>query len=75
MNLTIREIAEACGGKLTGGNAAEYDKCVSSVVIDSRKVEAGGVFLATIGERVDGHKFISQAFSAGAVLAVSQKTP
>lgn len=76
MKLTIREIAEACGGKLVlQAQDKDCDICVSSVVIDSRKAEAGGVFLATVGERVDGHRFISQVFSKGAALAVTQKTP
>lgn len=75
MDFTIKEIAEACGGKLVVRQAEENDIHVSSVVIDSRKVEEGGVFLATVGERVDGHRFISQAFEKGAVLAVTQKAP
>ncbi|MGN0168646.1 MAG: UDP-N-acetylmuramoyl-tripeptide--D-alanyl-D-alanine ligase [Acetatifactor sp.] len=76
MKLTIREIAQACGGKLIlQGEDTDCDADVSSVVIDSRKAEAGGVFLATVGERVDGHRFISQVFSQGAVLAVTEKTP
>ena len=76
MNLTIGEIAAACGGELVVcGEQNISDTCVTSLVIDSRKVEQGGVFLATVGERVDGHKFISQVFSAGAVLAITEKTP
>lgn len=75
MDFTIKEIAEACGGKLVVRQMEENDACVSSVAIDSRKVEEGGVFLATVGERVDGHRFISQVFEKGAVLAVTQKTP
>lgn len=75
MNLSVREIAEACGGKLVLQGNMNCDECVSSVVIDSRKVEAGGVFLATVGERVDGHRFVSRVFEAGACLAVVQKTP
>lgn len=76
MKLTIKEIAEACGGKLVlQGQNTDYDVRVSSVVTDSRKVEEGGVFLAIVGERVDGHRFISQVFSQGAALAVTQKTP
>ena len=40
MDLTIREIAEACGGKLTlRGGTAEADASVASVVINSRLVE------------------------------------
>ena len=76
MDLTIQEIARACGGKLVvQGGREENDGCVSSVVIDSRAVEPGGVFIATVGERVDGHSFISAAFAKGAALAVTQKGP
>ncbi len=76
MNLTIGEIAAACGGELVVcGEQNINDTCVTSLVIDSRKAEQGGAFLATVGERVDGHKFISQVFAAGAVLAVTEKTP
>ncbi len=76
MDLTIKEIAQACGGRLVvQGGKADGDTCVSSVVIDSRAVEPGGVFIATAGERVDGHCFIRGAFAKGAVLAVTQKTP
>lgn len=75
MKLSIREIADACGGELRLCDGGKDDKHVSSVVIDSRKLEAGGVFLATVGEKVDGHRFISQVFQAEACLAVTQKTP
>lgn len=75
MNLSVREIAEACGGKLVLRGDINGDTHVSSAGIDSRKIEAGGVFFATIGERVDGHRFVSQVFEAGAGLAVVQKTP
>ena len=75
MDLTGKEIAEACGGRLFPGENTDSDRCVTSVVIDSRLVEEGSVFLATVGERVDGHRFISQVFEKGAALAVTQKTP
>ena len=76
MDLTIKEIAQACGGELVvQGGKTDGDTRVSSVVIDSRAVEQGGVFIATVGERVDGHSFIAAAFAKGAVLAVTQKRP
>lgn len=76
MDLTIREIAEACGGKLMiQGGKADDSSHVSSVVIDSRQVEPKGVFVAVVGEKVDGHTFISSVFARGAILAVTQKTP
>lgn len=76
MNLTIGEIAQACGGKLVlQGEGADAGTYVSSAVIDSRKAERGGVFIATVGERVDGHKFIPDVFARGVLLAVTQKSP
>lgn len=79
MNLSIGEIARACGGRLVlqgaAGRMVSEETLVDSVVLDSRKVTAGGVFVATVGERVDGHRFIPQVFAAGAALAVTEKTP
>lgn len=76
MNLTIGEIAEACGGRLVlQGEGADAGTYVSSVGIDSRKAESGGVFIATVGERADGHKFIPDVFAKGVLLAVTQKSP
>lgn len=49
---------------------------ISSVAIDSRRVEAGALFVAIQGERVDGHDYIAQAAAQGAVAAlVSQPCP
>lgn len=75
MNLSIGEIAAVCGGSLVRSEEVKNDTNVTSVVIDSRKVTEGGVFIATPGERVDGHSFAASAFSQGAVLAVVSKTP
>lgn len=75
MNLTIGEIAAVCGGRLVLGENAKSDTKVTSVVIDSRQVTEGGVFIATLGERVDGHTFVSSAFAKGVALAVVSKTP
>lgn len=77
MNLTIGEIAKACRGRLMlreGAGITEGTR-VDSVTLDSRRVTPGGVFIATVGERRDGHEFIAQVFAQGAVLAVVEKTP
>lgn len=76
MNLTIAEIAQACGGRLVlRGDGADAGTYVKNVEIDSRKAEPGGVFLAVEGKRVDGHAFIPDVFAKGTLLAVSRKTP
>lgn len=74
-NMTIGNIAKACGGKLCGRKDALADREASCVVIDSRKVEEGGIFIATKGERVDGHDFIAQAAEKGALGVVCEKEP
>ena len=67
------------GARLESGSwlaeSEKVDTCVNCVSIDSRKVEQGGVFVATVGERVDGHKFVENVFEQGAALAIVQKTP
>lgn len=45
------------------------------IVIDSRKVEPGFVFVATVGERVDGHAFIPEVFAKGAIGVICEKEP
>lgn len=75
MNFSIREITKACGGELVLREGTDIDTCVSSVAINSNLVQPGGVFIATEGERVDGHKFIPAAFQRGAALVLTRKTP
>lgn len=43
---------------------------ISSIAIDSRIITKGDLFIAIKGVYVDGHKFLEQAFSKGAVAAV-----
>lgn len=73
MNFSIEQIAEACGGKLVIQNNQNCQ--VESVVLDSRQVTEGSVFVATVGERVDGHKFIPDVFEQKACLVITEKTP
>ena len=72
-NMTLANIAQACGGVLYGGEGNETQ--ASCVVIDSRKIEKDGIFIATKGERVDGHDFISQVAAKGALGVVCEKPP
>ncbi len=47
---------------------------ISGAVIDSRRIEAGQLFVALPGERVDGHDFLAQAREAGASAALVSET-
>lgn len=64
--LTAQWVANAVAGEL----AAEVLATVSSVEKDSRAVREGALYVAIIGERVDGHDFADEAFAAGATLAL-----
>ncbi|MCL1994234.1 MAG: UDP-N-acetylmuramoyl-tripeptide--D-alanyl-D-alanine ligase [Spirochaetes bacterium] len=44
----------------------------SSVSVDSRKVEEGGLFVALSGEATDGHLYIEAALKAGAAGVIAQ---
>ena len=64
--LRLNEIARATGGRLVDG--ADPDRLVDGpVVLDSRSVAAGSLFVAVRGEHVDGHDFARAAIDAGAV--------
>lgn len=75
-NMTLENIARACHGTLYLADGVEKpEQEASAVVIDSRKVTAGSVFVAVRGERVDGHAFIPGAFEDGAIAAVCEALP
>lgn len=73
-NLTLKNIAEACRGVLCHYEP-EKDREVFGVVLDSRQAEENYLFIATKGERVDGHSFIGQVFAKGAAGVVCEKEP
>lgn len=78
--MTLKNIAEACGGELflterAGKDAVTEETEILSAVHDSRQVTEGALFFATVGERVDGHSFLASVYEKGAVCAVTQKTP
>ncbi len=69
--MRLSELAQILGGEVRHGDAV-----FERVVIDSRAVAAGDLFVALRGERFDAHDFVGQAHGAGAVAAlVSQWVP
>lgn len=71
-NLNISNIAKACGGTYYGPSELLV-KEVSSIYTDSRKIEQDSLFIPIVGERVDGHDFIENVFSKGALVTLSEK--
>lgn len=71
-NMTLSNITKACGG-VYHGRDDDYTKEVAGVALDSRKIQPDWLFVATRGERVDGHSFISQVADKGALCVISEK--
>jgi UDP-N-acetylmuramoyl-L-alanyl-D-glutamate--2,6-diaminopimelate ligase len=51
------------------------EAAVSAIVIDSRRVEPGAVFVAIRGAQSDGHAFIEKAITDGAAAIVCDELP
>ncbi len=62
--LSAEFIAESCGGRVLMGQGLVAEGGAS---IDSRTIRSDEVFFAIRGPRFDGHDFLEQAVSAGAV--------
>ncbi|MBQ7942867.1 MAG: UDP-N-acetylmuramoyl-tripeptide--D-alanyl-D-alanine ligase [Lachnospiraceae bacterium] len=73
-NLTLENIAKAVKGTLYNAPLDSTAE-VCGVVLDSRKVEQNYLFIATRGERVDGHSFINDVFAKGAMAVICEKEP
>ena len=63
------EIAQIIGGILSGDDV----EVTAAPTLKSAEVDQGGIFLALQGEKVDGHDFVDDAFSHGAVLAITTR--
>jgi UDP-N-acetylmuramoyl-tripeptide--D-alanyl-D-alanine ligase len=69
--LTLEEISVAINAVAV--NLDSNLKVTGKVVIDSRKVSQGDLFVAINGEKVDGHDFCSDAIKQGAAAVISSK--
>lgn len=68
--LSLDEIASLVGGKVIGDGSVTVS---APAVIDGRKADPGGLFVAFVGEHADGHAYAPQAAEAGAVAALGSR--
>ncbi len=71
--LTAADVAAATGGVLHPAGLDPTTMVTGAVVVDSRQVEPGSLFVALPGERVDGHDYAATAVGAGAALVLSAR--
>ena len=72
-SMTLLRAEKASGGRLCG--AFDGNTELGRVVIDSRLVQPGDLFVAYKGEKVDGHDYIAAAFAKGAACCLAQRIP
>jgi UDP-N-acetylmuramoyl-L-alanyl-D-glutamate--2,6-diaminopimelate ligase len=71
----VKKLSEILYKVHTTALKGNTDVDIKNVCIDSRKVEAGSLFIALRGAVMDGHKFIDKAISSGAVAVVCEVFP
>ena len=81
--LRLSEIARITGGRVFDGNGTggvdigtdtSADPVVDGpVVTDSREATAGSLYIARVGEVLDGHQFVAMAGAQGAVAALTSR--
>lgn len=68
--LNIKEIVRAVGGTLLNG---DEKSAITSVSTNSKEIGRNGLFVPIIGERVDAHDFIYDAFDNGAAAVFTSR--
>lgn len=68
--ITVKEILFATGGTLLCGSE---NTALEHISIDSRNIRENGLFVPIIGEKVNAHRFINQAFENGAVATLTSE--
>ena len=64
----LADIARMTGARITG--PATAGAVTAAVEVDSRLIRPGGLYVALLGERTDGHDHAPSAVAAGAVAAI-----
>jgi UDP-N-acetylmuramoyl-tripeptide--D-alanyl-D-alanine ligase len=72
MTLTVSEIAQLSHG-VVSDLADPAAPVTGPVVVDSRRVSNGSLFVAVSGARVDGHDFVAQAIADGAPVVLASR--
>jgi UDP-N-acetylmuramoyl-tripeptide--D-alanyl-D-alanine ligase len=68
-SLTLEDLYEG----LMGPRPEGLDQRITTTVIDSRHAKPGALFVAFEGEQADGHDYVADAFSRGAVAALVER--
>ena len=70
--MELSELAEITGGTLRRGDQGR--RRFEGVSIDSRTIGSGQLFIALVGQRVDGHAYMAQALERGAAGVIAERS-
>jgi UDP-N-acetylmuramoyl-tripeptide--D-alanyl-D-alanine ligase len=70
MHWSLAEVAKVLGCRVSD---MDSQRQVGRVLTDSRQLQAGDLFVALMGSRVDGHDFVPQLAAQGVVAAIVQR--
>ena len=70
LNITVNDIVKAVNGTLLCGDGTQI---IEHISIDSRSSQGNDIFVPIIGEKVDAHRFISQALEIGCVATLTSE--
>jgi UDP-N-acetylmuramoyl-tripeptide--D-alanyl-D-alanine ligase len=73
--ISCTRLAEIIKARIHAPSALDEALACQGVSIDTRTIEPGGCFFAIRGERLDGHDYIGEAFSQGALCCVVERVP
>lgn len=74
ITIGLAEVSRAVQGTVVADSTIDLGAEVTgNVVIDSRAVQPGDLFVAIVGENHDGHDYVASAFESGAVAAVVER--
>ena len=71
-NIYVKDIVKLCSGKVLYGNE---ELKLSTFSIDTRRINAGDVYVAIKGERLDGNDFCDEAVEKGSSCLIVNSVP
>ena len=69
--MDLAAVAAVVGGRMF--DCPDPSVAVTGAAADSRRVQPGDLYVAIVGERVDGHDFAASAHEAGAVVTLGSR--
>ena len=71
----MKQLKELLFGVQIEATQGRTDVSIQAIAFDSRQVQQGDLFVAIVGDAVDGHAYIQKAVDNGAIAVVGEEKP